>query len=34
MMMPDMQRCENRQDDWRMPLVGSACETFTGVMLP
>jgi hypothetical protein len=33
MLLPDM-RCENRQTDWRMTLVGTACETFTGVMLP
>jgi len=30
MMLPDMRRCENRQTDW----VGTACGTFTGVMLP
>jgi hypothetical protein len=33
-MLPDMRRCEHRQTDWRMALVESACETFTGVMLP
>jgi hypothetical protein len=33
-MLPDMRRGENRQTDWRMTLMGSACETFTGVMLP
>jgi hypothetical protein len=32
--MPGIRRCENRQTDSRNALVGTACETFTGVMLP
>ncbi len=31
---PGIRPCENRQTDSRNALVGTACETFTGVMLP
>ena len=31
---PDFRRCENRRADSRMALVGNACKTFTGVILP